>query len=300
VRLDVFSDLSERVKYNMPNFPIHACKSALGDFHAVCHWHPDLEFFLVTHGIVNYSVNGKNVCVREGEGIFVNSRRLHYAYSKDNAACRFVVAVIHPSLLCNENPVSKNYFESKFGTETEDYILLTNSIDWHIEAQKSVAIINEELNSDKKMRNPMLLISQITLLCANIGEHIGCSTSPHFYSREREAIQKMVGFIHKNYENSITLADIAAAGSVCRSKCCKFFNEFIGETPNVFLTRYRIAKSNEMLKETDMPVYEIAYACGFYNQSYFTQVFRKELGMTPKECRNKARQIAVLTPSHAT
>lgn len=79
----------------------------------------------------------------------------------------------------------------------------------------------------------------------------------------------MTGFIGQNYDSKITLDDIAASGSVCRSKCCRLFNEYVGQSPNAYLTRYRINKSLEMLRETNMSVIEVSLACGFQSPSYF-------------------------------
>jgi len=100
----------------------------------------------------------------------------------------------------------------------------------------------------------------------------------------------MTGFIFQNYTEKITLDAIAAAGYVCRSKCCQLFSEYIGKTPNAYLTGYRIGKSCEMLKESNMTVVEVAMAYGFQSPSYFTHVFQKETGLTPKEYRKQSEK----------
>ena len=53
--LEVFSDMSERLNYNVPGFPIYARKGELRHFDryaAACHWHPDLEFILILNGTI--------------------------------------------------------------------------------------------------------------------------------------------------------------------------------------------------------------------------------------------------------
>ncbi|WP_231507777.1 helix-turn-helix domain-containing protein [Bacillus sp. UNC41MFS5] len=99
---------------------------------------------------------------------------------------------------------------------------------------------------------------------------------------------EMTGFIHHHYDHKITLDDIAAAGSICRSRCCELFSNHIGQTPNTYLVRYRIQKSCEMLLETNRSISEIAMVCGFQSASYFSYVFRKETGLTPQDYRKKA------------
>ena len=85
----------------------------------------------------------------------------------------------------------------------------------------------------------------------------------------------MIEFIQQNYTVRITLADIAASGTVGQSKCCRLFAKYIGQTPKVYLTQYRLNKSKELLKNTDIIATEIANAVGFGGSSYYAETFRK-------------------------
>jgi len=286
--LEVFSDLSERLNYNLPGFPLYARSGELRDYDryaAACHWHPDIEFILILDGAMDYFINGETVHMDAGEGIFVNSKRLHYGYSKDHADCSFYCVVVHPDLLGEGTHVGNEYVKSKFGTDTEDYILLTSCSDWQCAALEHIGQIYEEMHS--KTRNPLRLISQITSLCAYIGDNIQPVLAKHADESSWLTVWSMTGFIQQNYDRKITLNDIAASGSVCRSKCCRLFSEYVGQTPNACLTRYRVNKSLEMLKETKMSVIEVSMACGFQNPSYFTQVFEKSIGLSPRDYRNQ-------------
>ena len=286
--LEVFSDFSERLNYNLPGLPLYVRRGELRNFDryaAACHWHPDLEFLFILDGNMDYFVNNKILYMGVGEGIFVNSKRLHYGYSKDKSDCAFLCVVVHPALLGGEILAGKEYIESKFSSTTEDYILLTEKFDWQKEALVSINQIYDEMYKDA--HNPLRLISQVTALCACIGDNIKPASMNQADERSWLAVWNMTGYIQKNYARKITLDDIAAAGFVCRSKCCKLFNENIGQTPNAYLSRYRIQKSCEMLMETNMPVIEILMACGFQSPSYFTYIFQKEIGQTPRDYRNQ-------------
>jgi len=54
-----------------------------------------------------------------------------------------------------------------------------------------------------------------------------------------------------------------------------------------YLTEYRISKSIELLADSSRSMTEIAWKCGFSGSSYFTETFRKRLGCTPTEYREK-------------
>ena len=95
----------------------------------------------------------------------------------------------------------------------------------------------------------------------------------------------MTGFIHQHFPERITLADIAAAGTMSRSQCCIVFREYVNRTPNEYLTDYRIEQAMHRLSGTASHVTEVARACGFSTPSYFIRVFRKRAGLTPQQWR---------------
>ena len=98
----VSSDLSERIDYNIPDLPIYARRDALSsfpDYRCPCHWHRDLEFIHVISGQMQYFVNGAIVTLEAGNGLVVNSSRLHYGFSPQQRQCRFTCVVVDPELL---------------------------------------------------------------------------------------------------------------------------------------------------------------------------------------------------------
>lgn len=296
--LEVFSDLSERLNYNLPDFPLYVRKGMLSLFDryaAACHWHSDLEFILVLEGAMEYFINGQTVRIDKGNGIFVNSKRLHYGFSSEKTDCSFIVVAVHPVLLAESTHTGKVYFEEKFGSNTDDFILLAANSLWQQEVLLTLRRMYDEMYSN--VLNPLRLLSLAASLCASMGDHAQQVSYHHAIHQSWMTVCKMTGFIHQNYDHKITLDDIASAGTVCRSRCCELFGKYIGQTPNTYLIRYRIQKSCEMLKETNRSILEIAIACGFQSPSYFSYTFRKEFGSVPQDYR---KQITLSIPaSHA-
>lgn len=286
--LEVLSDLSEKLHYNLANFPLYVRTGTLRQFNqyaAACHWHPDLEFIFVLIGQMEYFVNGQTVHIDQGNGIFVNSKRLHYGFSNNMIDCSYIVVAVHPALLGENTQAGKAYLEEKFGLVTEDYILLTSKSYWQQEALLSLNRIYDEMYSDT--RNPLRLLSQATSLSACVGDHIQKVFRDPADDQVWVAIWKMTGFIHEHYDSKITLNNIASAGAVCRSTCCTLFGKYVGQTPNTYLMRYRMQKSFEMLRETNRSITEIAITCGFHSASYFSYVFRREMGLIPQDYRKQ-------------
>ena len=52
------------------------------DYRGVSHWNDDVEFIMMVDGQMSYDINGQSIDMQTGEGVFVNSRCLHYGYSE--------------------------------------------------------------------------------------------------------------------------------------------------------------------------------------------------------------------------
>ncbi|MBR2562605.1 MAG: helix-turn-helix transcriptional regulator, partial [Eubacterium sp.] len=63
------------------------------------------------------------------------------------------------------------------------------------------------------------------------------------------------------------------------------FKQVTGQTFKEYLNHVRIQEAQRLLTHTDYPIMEISIACGFSDQSYFTKVFRKYTGLTPRQYR---------------
>ena len=75
-----------------------------------------------------------------------------------------------------------------------------------------------------------------------------------------------------------------------RSTLSRKVAEVTGMSPNNYLLRLRLCRAMNMLRETDMSVTEIAFACGFNDSNYFTSRFHREVGMSPLKYRRSSGQ----------
>jgi AraC family transcriptional regulator, melibiose operon regulatory protein len=94
-------------------------------------------------------------------------------------------------------------------------------------------------------------------------------------------MKQMLNWIHLHYAEKIMLDDIAKAGQLSRSECCRYFKRILKTTPLRYVTDYRIQKSLILLQQAESNVTEVAYQVGFNSTSYFIDIFRKTMNMTP-------------------
>lgn len=101
--------------------------------------------------------------------------------------------------------------------------------------------------------------------------------------KHRQAVEFMLQYIHENYAEEITLAELADKVYISRNYLSNIFKNTTGESFNTYLTRVRMEKAKELLMEGRMLVYEVAERVGYKNVPYFSTLFKKVTGMNPTE-----------------
>ncbi len=89
----------------------------------------------------------------------------------------------------------------------------------------------------------------------------------------------------RKLSNKITLNDIAGHIHLCESECTRLFKRHMNTTLFAFLQEYRIERSLEFLQD-DQPVSAVADKAGFSDPNYYSKVFAKIKGCSPREYRN--------------
>jgi AraC-like DNA-binding protein len=102
-------------------------------------------------------------------------------------------------------------------------------------------------------------------------------------------IGEAITFVEQNFQNDITVEDIAAFCGLNRSYFGKIFRDRTGSTPQEFLISYRMSRATELLKLTELSVADIGNAVGYANQLHFSRAFKKIYGVSPRQWRNENR-----------
>lgn len=286
IHMELKDDRSEKIKYDNADYPIYikrALLSSYPNYAAPSHWHDDIEFIAVLSGEMQYNVNGKILTLKTGEGIIVNTRQLHFGFSPEKKECDFICILLHPLMLCATDAYERDFVLPILHNQKAAFVKLNKDAAWHrniLEDIQQMYSVRDEKTAPMKIQN---LFSSIWI---DLYENIAHVNRTLIQNAELSVLKNIIGFIQQNYTVKISLADIAASGAVGQSKCCKLFAKYIGQTPNLYLMQYRLDKSTELLKKTDMTITDIAYAVGFNGSSYYAEAFRRYCGKSPTEYRN--------------
>ncbi len=105
-------------------------------------------------------------------------------------------------------------------------------------------------------------------------------------------MQKALRYINSHYAEEMTLDDVAGAVFLSPTYFSKLFSEEMACRFTVYLNKVRIEKSKLLLKSTDISLVDLAGLVGYEDQSYFTRVFKRIVGISPGRYRESGGRLA--------
>lgn len=98
-------------------------------------------------------------------------------------------------------------------------------------------------------------------------------------------LQEVIDYICDNLEADLSLVHLAQVANLPLYQFARLFKRTTGQNPHQFVIQRRVERAKLYLKETQLPIANIAYRVGFANQSHFSTLFRRYTGVTPKAYR---------------
>ena len=284
----MYFELKENRPHGTPENPFsqYHISDVKRAFQIPVHWHDELEGIYVLTGSMDFYLDDRKLTLSSGDFLLITSSAMHYSKAHDEKDSLFLRLFIHPSLFSASeslHPLLLPFLEDR----DSEFLLLR--AEKNPENLKDLLLRMHKLLETRPAGFPLECAGLVHILLARLyplihqsdvimGTHMGPDV---------EAQRRMIAYIRKNYPEKITLADIAEAGLMSRSKCCQLFKKYVNRTPMDFLNTYRLEMSLRLLKETERPISDVSLSCGFTSQSYFTKLFTERYHMTPSGCRKK-------------
>ncbi|MGO4495522.1 response regulator [Paenibacillus sp. 2RAB27] len=106
-------------------------------------------------------------------------------------------------------------------------------------------------------------------------------------SKNDNPVKQAIRFIEESYMGVCGLAEVAAHVHLNPSYFSNLFKKETGEGVTGYIQNLRVQKAKLLLKSTDMKIFEISEATGFNDSNYFTHLFNRIAGVSPKEYRKQ-------------
>ena len=277
-------DGSEIVNYDDPNFPSYIYDGWIAPkvtWEGVPHFHEDIEIMTIKEGQVAYFVNGKELLLRKGDTIVVNSNQIHYNTTVNGEVAKYVICVLHPSILTNSVAVEMQAIRPIIDNQDLPYLRF-RYINERTDSIRDLVLGLPDIRHDPFAVTKQFY--QIWDIIRKQAETLG-ATEDVVSDPRMQSFKSMMHFIANNYNKQITLGDIAASGNISKSLCNTLFHQYVGESPINYLMHLRSRKVAELLRSGKMPMTEIAALTGFGGVSYMSETFRKFFEESPREYR---------------
>ncbi|MCY4192185.1 MAG: AraC family transcriptional regulator [Rhodospirillaceae bacterium] len=139
--------------------------------------------------------------------------------------------------------------------------------------------------------NDLLMDGLTQVLIARLLDKAGALRCPQvILPLSQDELSRLDAIIDDRLDDRLTVEDLATTLDMPRWTFSDAFKATTVDTPYAYVTSKRIDKACDLLRLGDMPLAEIAYACGFSSQAHMTTVFGQKLGITPGRYRQEARR----------
>ena len=147
---------------------------------------------------------------------------------------------------------------------------------------KDIFLINENFNSNIEHFEDL---EDLSVWVSNMLQRFISLTFEFEKVKHADIVYKVIEYIKENYHRHISLEEIAQITYMSKTYLSTLFKKETGYSISEYINGIRIDHARSLLINSDIAIVEIARMCGFEDQSYFTKVFRKTTGITPKKCR---------------
>lgn len=233
------------------------------DFFFVAHMHRHPELIYVDEGEIQIQTDGRTEVIRAGEYAMILPNRIH-AYSTPESSRVYVC-------------IFSDAFVPHFAKAVRGK--LANSARFLCRASVTAFLKQELFLTD---RVPDFYTMKAALYGA-LGEYLAQTEMTDARSGDNQLLDKIVRYIDCHYTENITLKTMAEELGYEQHYLSRYFHSFIPMHFSQHVNWYRVDAATELLRNTDLPVTEIAERSGFQSIRTFNRVYMELTGTTPSE-----------------
>ena len=279
----------ELKQHGNEQFPFLVSYQKLSEYESgsfMWHWHPEIEITYVQKGTMCYKVNNLVYHLKEGDIVFNNSGALHSGTMENQKDCSYIPVTFDSRLIYGffQSTINSKYVDPIIQDSLLPAVCIDQSEPWHKQFREFLFRVIT-LDREKPEFYELDIIIYLQSMWRLLLEHITYEPqASRENSLEFDRIKKILSYIEENYKNRITLKDISGHIHLCESECTRLFKRHMNTTLFSFLQEYRIERSLEYLK-TGEAISDVARVVGFEDSNYYSKVFTKIKGCSPREYR---------------
>ncbi|TCL61093.1 AraC-like DNA-binding protein [Kineothrix alysoides] len=245
-----------------------------GDWQSLPHTHHFTELFYVISGRGVFLIENELVPVKPNDLVIINPHIEHTEKTMTNDPMEYIVFGVDGLAFSFEHMKEE-------GRKNYSYYSYTSSKNHLVDfAQLMLKEFREKKSGFDVVCQSIL---QVLLIYISREQHLSIISDSTFKISKECALAKR--YIDINYTKNITLDSLAEVTHINKYYLAHSFASCLGQSPISYLTDKRLKASMELLINTNHSIAQVASGTGFSSQSYFSQTFKKTVGMTPQQYR---------------
>jgi AraC-like DNA-binding protein/quercetin dioxygenase-like cupin family protein len=246
----------------------HAGNSIWRKGASIARKHSDLfGIELVTAGNLHFIQDGKEYSVEPGN-VFIKRRGGNHQYEPGSAG------FVHKRFIRLDGPIIEA-LTGELGIDKLDTCKLSHPLDFAVLQKRAISLIKNQ---------PPGYATQLSVLAFEILLFVAQDISGNQYP---PMLSAAIDHMRHNVHRTITVSELSRITGVSDTQFFRLFREHLKGTPLTYFTTMKIKRAAELLRHTLMSVKEIAFTLGYEEPAYFTNKFRKVMGVSPREYRKR-------------
>jgi AraC-like DNA-binding protein len=234
------------------------------------HFHDTYAIGIIEKGVEILDYDNRQTVVAAQSIVAINPFDAHSHRGFDTSAWAYSAFYLSPDLF--------QFFLKKNGIPAKEKTFMPA----HAFENPAIYTSIQQLFSTEKDADVAILVEKI---CLNLFDNATIKPT-HFVDCQAPDIEDAKQYLAHNVLTHIDLEQLAVRYRMDKFTFLRKFKRFTGMTPMRFQMLFRISKAKRLL-HTTMPFTDVAYECGFYDQSHFIHYFKKYEGVTPMVFRLK-------------
>lgn len=252
------------------------------------HWHTSLEItYLLSGSRGSFTAGGEEASFAPGAIYIVNSAEIHSSFAEADPELRGVTLFFSRSCL---GGLLEDYEHMRF--EHFPAPCAASARELSETSGKIYALMSSPRDRLFALRLACLAEKVLLILASEHASWTGGEEGGHGSIRRDEIVRSVIDYVHRHYEEELTVGSIAAAHYLSAGYLGRIFRSELGTSLMKYVAMVRTTAAQKMLLESALPEYEIARRAGFPNVKSFRQSFASIFGETPQRYRTTARGSA--------
>lgn len=257
------------------------------------HWHNEFEINLMIEGSAVYQVGAQTYISNVGDINIKVPGILHATHIPENGFAHYETLIFRPELF-GFTEYERGNLKYLSRILSKKLIIKTPIRPGDVEYDKIHRLLKDAMDAaeNNTPADDVLLRSRLNevfyLLIKN--GYIVKNDLSSTHDSDMEELNPALKYIADNFNHDIKISKLAVLTARSETSFMALFKRVLGVTAIEYITHLRINSACEMLRLTNRKIIDIAQSCGYFNLSNFNRIFKRKIGLTPREYRNQFNQ----------